>query len=119
MQKIMIVEDDSKIAEQLKIHIEKYGYDVTCVIDFEHVMNAFYDINPDLVLLDINLPSFDGYYWCRQIRKESTLYDDYAINERLFHWQTQSRVAEGSKIAERYIHHKKRNHQIALFVREY
>lgn len=71
MQKIMIVEDDPKIAEHLKIHIEKYGYDGTCVIDFEHVMNAFYDISPDLVLLDINLPSFDGYYWCRQIRKES------------------------------------------------
>ncbi|WML39711.1 response regulator transcription factor [Neobacillus sp. OS1-2] len=71
MQKIMIVEDDPKIAEHLKTHIEKYGYDVTCVIDFEHVMKAFYEINPDLVLLDINLPSFDGYYWCRQIRKES------------------------------------------------
>ncbi|WML44333.1 DUF3427 domain-containing protein [Neobacillus sp. PS3-40] len=49
----------------------------------------------------------------------STLYDDYAINEQLFHWQTQSRVAEGSKTAERYINHKKQNHQIALFVREY
>ncbi|MDR7002625.1 DUF3427 domain-containing protein [Neobacillus niacini] len=49
----------------------------------------------------------------------STLYDDYAINEHLFHWQTQSRVAEGSKIAERYINHKKNNHKIALFVREY
>jgi superfamily II DNA or RNA helicase len=49
----------------------------------------------------------------------STLYDDYAINERLFHWETQSRVAEGSKIADRYINHKKRDHQIALFVREY
>ena len=49
----------------------------------------------------------------------STLYDDYAINERLFHWQTQSRIAEGSKTAERYINHKKNNHQIALFVREY
>lgn len=71
MQKIMIVEDDPKIAEQLKTHIEKYGYAVTCVTDFEHVMNAFYEINPDLVLLDINLPSFDGYYWCRQIRTES------------------------------------------------
>ena len=49
----------------------------------------------------------------------STLYDDYAINERLFHWQTQSWVAEGSRTSERYINHKKRNHQIALFVREY
>lgn len=71
MQKILIVEDDPKIATHLKTHIEKYGYDVTCVIDFEHVMNTFYEVNPNLVLLDINLPSFDGYYWCRQIRKES------------------------------------------------
>jgi len=71
MQKIMIVEDDPKIAEHLKTHIEKYGYEVTCIMDFEHVMKAFYEITPDLVLLDINLPSFDGYYWCRQIRKES------------------------------------------------
>ncbi|TRZ40367.1 DNA-binding response regulator [Niallia circulans] len=71
MQKILIVEDDPKIATHLKIHIEKYGYDVTCVSDFEHVMNTFHKIIPNLVLLDINLPSFDGYYWCRQIRKES------------------------------------------------
>ncbi len=71
MQKIMIVEDDPKIAVHLKTHIEKYGYYVTCVNDFEHVMNMFYETNPNLVLLDINLPSFDGYYWCRQIRKES------------------------------------------------
>jgi len=71
MQKIMIVEDDPKIADHLKIHIEKYGYEVTCVMEFEQVMTAFDDNNPDLVLLDINLPSFDGYYWCRQIRKES------------------------------------------------
>ncbi|MFN7252930.1 MAG: DUF3427 domain-containing protein [Anaerobacillus sp.] len=49
----------------------------------------------------------------------STLYDDYAINERLFHWETQSRVSPESKTAQRYIHHKQNNHQIALFVREY
>lgn len=49
----------------------------------------------------------------------STLYDDYAINERLFHWQTQSRVSPTSKIAERYINQKKNDHKIALFVREY
>lgn len=67
----MIVEDDPKIAEHLKTHIEKYGYAVTCVTEFEHVMKSFHEINPELVLLDINLPSFDGYYWCRQIRTES------------------------------------------------
>ncbi|MBO8173097.1 MAG: DUF3427 domain-containing protein [Bacillaceae bacterium] len=49
----------------------------------------------------------------------STLYEDYAINERLFHWQTQSRVAEGSPTAQRYINHKKMGNKIALFVREY
>lgn len=71
MQKIMIVEDDPKIADHLKKHIEKYGYEVTSVTDFDHVMDEFYKSKPQLVLLDINLPSFDGYYWCRQIRKES------------------------------------------------
>ncbi|CAM3975120.1 DEAD/DEAH box helicase [Mesobacillus zeae] len=49
----------------------------------------------------------------------STLYEDYAINEKLFHWQTQSRVSEISPTAQRYIHHKKNHHKIALFVREY
>ncbi|PKG24758.1 DEAD/DEAH box helicase [Niallia nealsonii] len=49
----------------------------------------------------------------------STLYEDYAINEKLFHWQTQSKVAETSETAKRYITHRKNDHQIALFVREY
>jgi hypothetical protein len=49
----------------------------------------------------------------------STLYEDYAINERLFHWQTQSTVSQESSTANRYINHKKLGHKIALFVREY
>ncbi|WP_054026568.1 DUF3427 domain-containing protein [Bacillus sp. FJAT-28004] len=49
----------------------------------------------------------------------STLYEDYAINERLFHWQTQSRTSEESNTAQRYIHHKKLGNRIVLFVREY
>lgn len=49
----------------------------------------------------------------------STLYDDYAINESLFHWQSQSTVAEGSKTAKRYNTHKQNGHKLALFVREY
>lgn len=71
MQKIMIIEDDPKIAEHLHSYIIKYGYQVIKVTDFEHVLDAFIEHRPDLVLLDINLPSYDGYYWCRQIRKES------------------------------------------------
>jgi len=49
----------------------------------------------------------------------STLYEDYAINDRLFHWQTQSRTAEGSSTAKRYVNHKSTGNKIALFVREY
>lgn len=71
MTKIMIIEDDPKIATHLQSHIEKYGYDVIVVTDFEHIMEAFYKEDPSLVLLDINLPYFDGFYWCRQIRKDS------------------------------------------------
>ena len=71
MHKIMIIEDDPKIAEHLRTYIHKYGYAVTVVTDFNHVMGDFHEHTPDLVLLDINLPSYDGYYWCRQIRQES------------------------------------------------
>ncbi|MEX2461118.1 MAG: DUF3427 domain-containing protein [Paenibacillaceae bacterium] len=49
----------------------------------------------------------------------STLYEDYAINERLFHWQTQSRTSEESPTAKRYINHRQLGNRIALFVREY
>lgn len=71
MQKIMIVEDDPKIAEHLESYINRYGYLTSKASNFEKVMETFHEQKPDLVLLDINLPSFDGYYWCRQIRKES------------------------------------------------
>ncbi|TXL64495.1 response regulator transcription factor [Cerasibacillus terrae] len=71
MKKIMIVEDDPKIAEHLREYIEKYGYEVFVADDFENLMGEFRFFQPSLVLLDINLPSFDGYYWCRQVRLES------------------------------------------------
>ncbi|MUK88938.1 response regulator [Ornithinibacillus sp. L9] len=71
MQKIMIIEDDPKIAEHLGSYISKYGYEVVQLLEFNHVMDEFIKHKPALVLLDINLPSYDGYYWCRQIRKES------------------------------------------------
>ncbi|CAM4103386.1 response regulator transcription factor [Lederbergia lenta] len=72
MAKIMIVEDDPKIAALLMSHLEKFGYDVVLTENFEYVTDLFQETKPDLVLLDINLPSFDGYYWCRQIRQLST-----------------------------------------------
>ncbi|MBH5317499.1 response regulator transcription factor [Paenibacillus sp. GSMTC-2017] len=72
MYKILIVEDDPKIAELLKSYIEKYGNEAIIVGDFQNVLNAFQHVQPHIVLMDINLPSFDGFYWCRQIRTVST-----------------------------------------------
>ncbi|MGN7359675.1 response regulator transcription factor [Paenibacillus sp. SAF-054] len=72
MYKILIVEDDPKIADLLKSHIEKYGDTGIVIHDFEHVLEQFVAHEPHIVLLDVNLPSFDGYYWCRQIRQVST-----------------------------------------------
>ncbi|TCZ75084.1 response regulator transcription factor [Paenibacillus albiflavus] len=71
MHKIMVVEDDPKIAELLLSTIMKYGYDGIRVNDFQHVLDEFHQAKPDMVLLDVNLPSYDGYYWCRQIRSAS------------------------------------------------
>jgi len=71
MSKIMIIEDDPKIAEHLQREIEKYGYETYIVTNFENIMLDFKRFRPELVLLDINLPSYDGFYWCRQIRQES------------------------------------------------
>src|SRR5699024_5921022 len=68
----MIVEDDLKIASLLEQAVQKYGYNTFVVQQFEKVLNDFKSFDPHIVLLDINLPSFDGYYWCRQIRQEST-----------------------------------------------
>lgn len=71
MGKIMVIEDDPKIAAHLESYITKYGFDAIAVTDFEKIMETFREHKPTLVLLDINLPYFDGYYWCRQIRRES------------------------------------------------
>lgn len=72
MTKIMIVEDSEDIRKLLRNHLEKYGYDTVATTDFSSVLAMFERENPELVLLDINLPSYDGYYWCRQIRQHST-----------------------------------------------
>lgn len=68
METILIIEDDPKIAHHLKTFIEKYGLQAVIANDFDHIIEQFHKEKPDLVLLDINLPKFDGYYWCRQIR---------------------------------------------------
>lgn len=67
----MIVEDDPKINQLLQEQLEKYGFQTVNVVHFDRVMEVFTQSRPDLVLLDVNLPKFDGFYWCRQMRQES------------------------------------------------
>lgn len=70
--RIFIVEDDLKIAELLADTLRKYQYDVAIVEDFDRITEEVLDFEPHLILLDINLPSYDGYYWCRQLRQHTT-----------------------------------------------
>lgn len=70
--KILIIEDDPKLASHLEKMIRKYEHETYVIEDFDQVIEQFHQFSPELVLLDINLPSFDGFYWCRQIRKYST-----------------------------------------------
>ena len=72
MHKILIVEDDPQISSLLQSYLEKYGYQGVVVSNFDQVLSTFQEVKPDLVILDVNLPHFDGFYWCRQIRTQST-----------------------------------------------
>ncbi|MCI8462655.1 MAG: response regulator transcription factor [Lachnospiraceae bacterium] len=69
--KLFVVEDDNVIAQQMKNHLERWGYEVACAQDFRNVMAEFALVQPQLVLLDIGLPFYNGYYWCTQIRQVS------------------------------------------------
>lgn len=68
---IMIVEDDKVIAESLKEELLKWDYEVNIVKDFNRVTEEFLELRPQMVLLDITLPAFNGYHWCQEIRKVS------------------------------------------------
>ncbi len=72
-QLVYVVEDDPKIAAIVSAHLRKYGYEVAVAQDFGAVRHEFLALRPQLVLLDVNLPQFDGYHWCRQIRAVSTV----------------------------------------------
>jgi DNA-binding response OmpR family regulator len=71
MYKILIIEDDAVIAKAIKNTIETWNYDAKCVTDFRDVLAEFVSYNPELVLLDISLPFYNGYHWCSEIRKLS------------------------------------------------
>ncbi|MDD2585776.1 MAG: response regulator transcription factor [Syntrophomonadaceae bacterium] len=71
MFKIMVVEDDPKLREIIIENIRKWGFEGLAVTDFTAVLSEFLQFEPHLLLMDINLPAFDGFYWCDRIRRIS------------------------------------------------
>ena len=72
MYRIFIVEDESEIAQSVQALLEQWGLQVHCATHFDDILTQFTACDPHLVLLDISLPFYNGYYWCAQIRKHST-----------------------------------------------
>lgn len=73
MYNIFLVEDDETIAKMVKNHLEKWDYEVRIAQKFDRIMAEFADYEPQLVLMDIGLPFYNGYHWCTQIRKVSNV----------------------------------------------
>jgi DNA-binding response OmpR family regulator len=69
----MIIEDDPTMREMIAEILEKWKFDTKSVIEFEQVMECVISYQPELILLDINLPVFDGFYWCQKIRALSNV----------------------------------------------
>ena len=73
MYRIFLVEDDSVIAGEMKRVIDSWGFETKCAEDFRSVLEEFYAFDPHLVLLDLALPFYNGYHWCTEIRRTSSV----------------------------------------------
>ena len=73
MYKILIVEDDNTISSIIEEKLDKWGYKVLRASDFSNVISSYTSFEPHLVLMDINLPYYDGFYWCAKIRQLSNI----------------------------------------------
>lgn len=71
MYRILIVEDDETIVQTVKRHLESWGYEVYGIEDFRNVVQEFVQTDPQLVLLDLKLPFYNGFHWCEEIRRIS------------------------------------------------
>ena len=73
MYRILIIEDDERIASAIKKHLETWGLEAACAENLRDIMPQFSAFSPHLILLDLSLPFYDGYYWCEKIRKISKI----------------------------------------------
>lgn len=69
--KIFLVEDDKVIAEEIEKHLKFWNYEIKIAEDFQNIFDDFKSFHPDLVLMDVTLPFYNGYNWCKIIRKNS------------------------------------------------
>ncbi|MGI5942566.1 MAG: response regulator, partial [Pelotomaculaceae bacterium] len=71
--RIFLVEDDRMLAEEIARLLMKWGYEVRCAEMFDNILEEFLVVKPHVVLMDVNIPSFDGFHWCRKIREISAV----------------------------------------------
>ena len=71
--KIFIVEDDPVIASAVAEHIASWGCETRIAQNFQNIVQEFVDFDPQLVLLDVGLPFYNGYHWCSEIRRFSSV----------------------------------------------
>lgn len=73
MYKLLVIEDDNSLCDNLMKNLVKWNFEIHKIEDFENVIREFMHIKPQLILMDINLPFFDGFYWCKKIRDISKI----------------------------------------------
>ncbi|MEH7438580.1 response regulator transcription factor [Neobacillus drentensis] len=73
MFKLLLIEDDTTLFQEIKERLIGWSYDVVGISDFSKVLQEFTEHHPDLVIIDIQLPKFDGFHWCRMIRAHSNV----------------------------------------------
>ena len=73
MYKILLIEDDIDLSKETSLALERWGFKVDLIDDFERIMEEFIDKRPDLIILDVNLPLYNGFYWCERIRTISNV----------------------------------------------
>ncbi|MDF2652757.1 MAG: PhoB family transcriptional regulator [Paenibacillus sp.] len=71
--KLLLIEDDTTLFNEIQDRLSQWSYDVYGITDFSKVIQEFTAIKPDLVIIDIQLPKFDGFHWCRMIRSHSNI----------------------------------------------